>query len=93
GGTYTRSGSVFVAIAPGVFRPASQFTAAVDATVEKIKAVPPAVGFDEVLLPGEPEQRSRAGRLVEGISLPDNSWETLKQLASRYGVDVTSLVS
>lgn len=93
GGTYTRSGSVFVAIDPGVFRPASQFTAAVDATVEKIKAVPPAVGFDEVLLPGEPEQRSRARRLVEGISLPDNSWETLKQLASRYGVDVTSLVS
>lgn len=93
GGTYTRSGSVFVAINPGIFRPAQQFTAAVDATVEKIKAVPPAVGFDEVLLPGEPEQRSRARRLVEGISLPDNSWETLKQLTSGYGVDVAALVN
>ena len=93
GGTYTRSGSIFVAIDPGIFRPLQRFTAAVDATVEKIKAVPPAAGFDEVLLPGEPEQRSRARRLVEGISLPDNSWETLKQLASGYGVDVAALVS
>lgn len=93
GGTYTRSGSIFVAIDPGIFRPAQQFTAAVDATVERIKAVPPAVGFDEVLLPGEPEQRSRARRLVEGISLPDSSWETLVKLASKYGVDVAALVS
>ena len=34
-----------------------------------LKAVPPAPGFDEVLLPGEPEQRTQAERERDGIPL------------------------
>ncbi len=87
-GAYTRAGSLFIAIDTGLFRPSEDFAAAADATIRRIKSVPPAPGFDEVLLPGEPEQRSKAKRSTEGISLPDSSWEILLQLAASYGVDL-----
>ncbi len=92
GVTYTRSGSLFVAIDAGIFRPSGDFTEVADATIRRIKAIPPAPGFDEVLLPGEPELRTRAKRLAEGISLPESSWETLQKQAAQYRVDLAALV-
>ena len=88
GGGYRRAGSLFVAIDPGVFRPADGFVAAADATLKKVKSVPPAPGFDEVLIPGEPERRTRARRLLEGVSMPDSSWEALREIGTRYGIDI-----
>lgn len=93
GGVYTKSGSLFLAIDSGIFRPAKDYATTADATLRHIKAVPPAPGFSEVLLPGEPELRTRAQRKAEGISLPDNSWRTLQQQATRYKVDVAALLS
>lgn len=92
GGSYKKAGSVFVAIDPGAFRSADGYSSAVDATVRRIKAVPPAPGFDEVLLPGEPERRTRERRLLEGISMPDSSWKELEGLAARYGVDPAAVL-
>lgn len=92
GGVYTKSGSVFVAIRADVFRPAEDYKATADAFIRKIRAVPPAPGFKEVLLPGDPEHRTRAQRSVEGISLPDSSWATLSKQAEKYGVNISALV-
>ncbi|MCL4535448.1 MAG: Ldh family oxidoreductase [Bacteroidetes bacterium] len=39
----------------------------------RIKGVPPAPGFDEVMVPGEPELRTRQQRLREGIPLADDT--------------------
>lgn len=90
--TYAGSGSLFIAINPALFRPFEGFTATVDATIKKIKAVPPAPGFKEVLLPGEPEQRSTAKRTAEGITLADSTWEATRKLAEKYNVDLDSLM-
>ena len=54
--------------------------------VEGLSAARPAGGFDEVLLPGEPEARTREERLAEGIPLGEGVWETLGSLGDRYGV-------
>ena len=54
----------------------------------RVKAVPPAVGFDEVLLPGDKEARSVAERSAKGIPLPDAVWEDLTTMAAEYGVAV-----
>jgi LDH2 family malate/lactate/ureidoglycolate dehydrogenase len=56
--------------------------------IDRVKAVPPAAGFDEVLLPGEKEARSTAERLVDGIPLPDSVWADLTKLAAEYSVTV-----
>lgn len=93
GGIYSAAGTVFIAINPSVFRPYKEYAASVDATVKKIKAVPPAEGFDEVLLPGEPEARSTAKGMVEGITMPDSSWQRVLELAAKYKVDVESLLA
>jgi hydroxycarboxylate dehydrogenase B len=92
GGVYTRSGSIFVAIDPTIFRPFAEFAASADKFVNKLKAVPPAPGFKEVLVPGDPEHRTKAQRSAEGVMLPESSWETLQKQAVKYGVDLAAVM-
>jgi uncharacterized oxidoreductase len=40
----------------------------------------------EVLLPGEPEARSRAQRRRDGIPVPDRTWAALQATAQELGV-------
>ena len=54
----------------------------------RVKAVKPAEGFDEVLLPGEKEQRSQAERSKSGIPLPQGVWDELCSLAQEFGVAI-----
>lgn len=53
--------------------------------VKAAKAVPPAT---ETLLPGEPEARTRARRLADGVPLPRETWDLLLQTARDLGVNV-----
>jgi LDH2 family malate/lactate/ureidoglycolate dehydrogenase len=76
-----------VCVDPAAFRPAEDFLDYVEATAARIKAVPPAEGFDEVLLPGEPEARSRAARLRDGIPVPDEIWADLLKSARSVGLN------
>jgi LDH2 family malate/lactate/ureidoglycolate dehydrogenase len=71
------------------FRPLEEFDRTVESMAERLKAIPPAEGFDEVLLPGEPEARSRAARSRDGIPLPDRTWEALVSVAGELGVGVS----
>jgi LDH2 family malate/lactate/ureidoglycolate dehydrogenase len=92
GGVFNKSGSSFVAIDPTIFRPFADFASATDKFIDKIKNIPPAPGFKEVLFPGEPEQRTRIQRTNEGIPLVKTSWQSLQQLAVKYGVDLITLL-
>ena len=51
-----------------------------------LKAVPPAPGVDEVLVPGEPEARTQAERERDGIPLPPNVWAAFTELSAELGV-------
>ena len=51
-----------------------------------LKAIAPAPGHDEVLVPGEPEARTRAERERDGIPLPPTLWTTLRELSAELGV-------
>jgi acyl-CoA synthetase (AMP-forming)/AMP-acid ligase II len=63
--------SFYRLLRPGAFRPNNLFGESVERIANRLKAVEPAKGFEEVLLPGEPEVRARDQRLREGIPLPD----------------------
>lgn len=76
-----------VCIDPAAFRPAEALLDYVEQTAARIKAVPPAEGFEEVLLPGEPEARSRIARSREGIPVSDAIWAELVNVAQRLGAD------
>jgi LDH2 family malate/lactate/ureidoglycolate dehydrogenase len=84
----TGNGVLFLILAPEAFRPAADFLADSAALCERVKAVSPAPGFAEVLLPGEPEQRTAARRQAEGISIDDTTWTHLTEAASRFEVAV-----
>lgn len=58
-------------------------TAAVGAWV---KAAPRVPGCDEVLLPGEPEQRARERRLAEGVAIDDKSLTDILAAARSLGL-------
>jgi uncharacterized oxidoreductase len=58
------------------------------AYVKRAKAAQPG---GETLVPGEPEQRTRARRLADGIPLVDETWASLIETARPLGVDLTSI--
>jgi LDH2 family malate/lactate/ureidoglycolate dehydrogenase len=64
---------------PGAFGPRAAYGQAADELLGQIKSVRPAPGFDEVLLPGEPEQRARAAR-ANGVPVDDVTWAKLQEL-------------
>jgi LDH2 family malate/lactate/ureidoglycolate dehydrogenase len=80
-------GSFVVAVNVEAFRPVAEFTPQLDALLDEIKAVPPAQGFDEVLIPGEPEQRTLAQRRQGGIPMPEETWQKLLETAKELGID------
>jgi uncharacterized oxidoreductase len=65
-------------IAPEKLSGAAPFADDVERLVAWVQASPPLHANGEVLIPGDPERRSRAERLAKGIPLDDN---TLKQIA------------
>ena len=50
-----------------------------------------APGFDEILVPGEPERRSTAKRRQEGIEIDPTSWEHIAAAAAELGITQAEL--
>ncbi len=78
--------TLLLALSPAAFDDSTDFAAQVDALKARVKAVRPAAGFDEVLLPGEPEARAYAKRSEAGIPLPEAVWADLRALAEELDV-------
>ncbi len=77
-----RGSCLFVCcIDPGTFRTDEDFLETVENVAARLKSQQPAEGFDAVLLPGEPESRSRADRGEKGIPLPDATWDAITAVA------------
>ena len=87
-GVMKRSGIFLFAVEATVFRPFEAYAKAMATTVDRIKSVPPAPGFEEVLLPGEPEHRTRVHRVDAGIRLPDDTWRAVADVARTLGLDM-----
>jgi len=85
--TRGRLGGLFVqAIDPGCFGDAGHYRAMVEEHLAAARRLAPATESGEILLPGEPEVRSRERRGREGIPLAAATWTELGKLAARFGV-------
>lgn len=71
----------------GVERVATQ----VDATRKHIVSARRAPGFDEILLPGDPERRYTAERLANGITVDDTTWRDVRAAAGKVGITESEL--
>ena len=82
-----RIGGVFLlVIDPAAFGPAERYQALVGAALGAAGQTRPAPGVSEVLVPGEPELRSREERQRDGIAVPDATWAELQAVAARFDV-------
>ncbi|HZZ71417.1 MAG TPA: Ldh family oxidoreductase [Pirellulales bacterium] len=70
---------------------AEHFRSEVAGVVRFMKDCPRVAGCDEILLPGDPERRTRAKRLEGGVPLDEGNWAELVKLATRLGVPVPSV--
>ncbi len=84
-------GATIIGIDPAIFRPRAEFGGAVDALFDRITSVPPAPGFAEVMLPGEPERRSRAERAKSGVEVSEATRRALLDTAGKLGVDAAAV--
>ncbi|MEU6271123.1 Ldh family oxidoreductase [Streptomyces populi] len=88
GGREHRQNALVVAIDPAAFGDADAFTAAVDATLATLKALPPADGGRGVFYPGERSASLGALRTGEGVPVAAKAWRELTENAARFGVPV-----
>jgi hydroxycarboxylate dehydrogenase B len=80
------NGMLSIYLAPGSFA-AGGFSAAVHEYARYVKASRPAEGGGEVLIPGEPETRTREQRRREGIPLQVETWAAICDTARGLGLN------
>lgn len=79
------NGMLSIYLAPGSFG-TEQFAAAARDYANYVKASRPAEQGGEVLIPGEPESRTRADRLAKGIPLQAETWAAICATARDLGL-------
>jgi LDH2 family malate/lactate/ureidoglycolate dehydrogenase len=84
------NGTVLIALNITAFAPAEQFQSAAERLCAEVAEARRLDGVDEVFMPGQPEQRTRAQRLASGIPLADATWGEVAALATELGVAISS---
>jgi LDH2 family malate/lactate/ureidoglycolate dehydrogenase len=79
---------------PGEFRPADEFSEAMDVELDRVKSGKKKPGVDEIYYPGERSQRRMAKLRSEGIvPLGDTAWQAMEVISERLGVKMPSSIS
>src|SRR6201997_5427238 len=76
---------------PKAVDPANFFDGEVARYIAYFKDSKPAAGVDQVLIPGEPEAKTRAERTKNGVPLPDDTWAAIVNTAREVGVSEVSI--
>jgi len=63
--------------------PVEEFTARLEKLVTMMKSTPTAPEYDEVMVAGDPEWRTQAQRLRDGLPIEQGNWEMLLKTAAR----------
>ncbi len=87
-GSQVRVSQMFLAIDIARFIPLDEFRARMDRLICGMKSTPPAKGYSEVLVAGEPELRMEQERLRSGIPVGHGTWHALCEAADRLAVAV-----
>lgn len=79
-------GHVFIAIDPGLFRPAAEFRDEVAAFCDALRDTPPADPAQPVMVAGDPERRNARDRATNGIPVAPNLRARIREIAEAAGV-------
>ncbi|MEM1923425.1 MAG: Ldh family oxidoreductase [Nitrososphaerota archaeon] len=81
-----QGGFLAAAVNPEIFGDRGQFLMRVEETIKAVKSVKPISGVEEVLLPGELEERIYKERLAKGVPLDEGIVKRLRELGALLGV-------
>jgi LDH2 family malate/lactate/ureidoglycolate dehydrogenase len=79
--------SVVAAIDIGRFVNVEEYKEQVDLLIDRLKELPRAEGFNEILMPGEREELCYAERKAAGIPIPARTLSSLRKVAEDLGVE------
>ncbi len=85
---FRHQGVTMIVFKADLFRPMEEYAQSAYEMAQSARAVAPAPGFDEVLMPGDPEANARAKRRKEGIPIADDIWAMLTENAEKLGMDI-----
>jgi len=91
-GVRMRTSHLFLAIDVARFMPLDEFHARLGRLVTGVKSAPPASGFGEVLVAGDPEWRSEEIRRRDGVPVTVAVWDRLVEAAGRMKIGVPDFV-
>ena len=80
------NGMLSIYIDPKKIDPDNFFDGEVSRYVTYFKDTKPAAGVESVLIPGDPEAKTRADRTANGVPLPDETWAAIVATARSVGV-------
>ena len=86
GATLRHQGVCMIVVKADLFQDVGDYQRTADEMHQRTRSVPPAPGFDEVLVPGEPEHRNRATRQQEGIPIEDDIWQSIVDTAQSVDI-------
>ncbi len=80
--------SVVAAIDIATFTDVTGYKEHISNLIDGIKALPKAEGFEEIFVPGEPEERTYLERSKKGIPLPEGTVRNLRAISERFKVEL-----
>jgi len=81
-----KNGMFSIVLDPTRFGDAGAMAREMDALIGWVKSSPSRPGVEEVMVAGEPERKSRAKRLKDGIPIDSKTWEELVAAAGQTGM-------
>ena len=82
--------AVFVLFNPALFGGVEHFLKESDGLTSYVRSCPTVPGVPAITLPGDPERQAKEKRLVDGIPVPDGTWELITKAATELKVALPS---
>lgn len=86
-------GVFLMAIDIASFTDVDLFRQRVDNLIGTVKTSSVAPGYEEILIPGEPEARSKKERLEKGIFVEETTWQAIQDVAKSVKVDIEKTIN
>lgn len=78
--------AMFILLNPALFGGTEHFLKETDGLAAYVRSCPTTSGVTAITLPGDPERLAKARRLVEGIPIPDGTWDLISKTAQVLSV-------
>ena len=86
-----KNGMFSIVLDPARFGDTGWMGQEMETLIAWVKSSPPRPGVEEVMIAGEPERKSRATRLKDGIPVDDNTWKELVAAAGTVGLPASAV--